>query len=563
MGQWDDIEALFAPIPEHLASQPAERTHLPDVPPPDVHVWSVRELTEALDTLLQERFHAIWVQGEVSNCKVWNERFMFFTIKDPDAQIEAIVFPEDRARLQVPLQDGQAYFFYGTVTFYGPRGVCRFRVRQVIPEGAGRLHLEFVRIRDALEREGLFASDRKRPLPAWIQTVGVVTSLDGAAVRDILKTLHNHGETGIVLEVLPPASGQELYTFCQAYGLTDGATTLRVILAHSQVQGEAAVPQLIRGLERLSQHPDVEVIIIGRGGGALEDLWAFNDPDLARRIRAVSEDCGKVVISAVGHEKDMTISDLVADLRASTPTQAAQLIVQQRRRRIDEWQVFCDRLDRSIHNCLLHKEHAYHQTGWTRAAQLIELRCNRWVQWIADLSVSLGERTRRRLQETEHTVHQLRQRLSPAQLYAKYTMHMERVRDLRVHLRHLIHQHLHARRNAWTQLDARCNLQRIHTAVRHAEETFRFWQDRLHRSAAHAWTVQWQTWQDVDRQLRHLRARLLDCRTPDGQPIRSVWDVRVGDRMDVILPDGRIRTTVDGVYPFEEARDDRSATPDI
>jgi len=248
----------------------------------------IRQKLEA-DVTLQD----LWLEGEISNWKQAASRHIYFTLKDNQASIRCVIWRSQAARLiYMPQTDGEAVLVHGRISVYEVGGNYQFYVDDIEPAGQGALYAEFERLKAALAAEGLFDEELKRPLPDFPQRIGLVTSPDGAALRDILNVLRRR------------------YPVAQ------------VILSPTLVQGDAAPPQIIAALEAMvNLHPPVDVIIVARGGGSLEDLWAFNDEAVARTIAA----CPVPVISGVGHEVDFTITDFVADVRAPTPSAAAEL----------------------------------------------------------------------------------------------------------------------------------------------------------------------------------------------------------------------------------------------
>ncbi|MCC7117540.1 MAG: exodeoxyribonuclease VII large subunit [Anaerolineales bacterium] len=235
----------------------------------------------------------VWVQGEISNLAHPNSGHLYFTLKDKNAALRCVMWKLDAARLRFNLQDGLAVEAHGKIAVYEPQGQYQLVVNLLQPKGEGALYQEFLRLKAMLEAEGLFDVERKRPIPELPQTIGLVTSQTGAALRDMLNTLRRR---------LPLA---------------------RVILAPSAVQGAEAPPALVKALQTLNQqNPDV--ILLARGGGSIEDLWGFNDERVVRAVAASQTP----VICGVGHETDFTLCDFVADLRAPTPTAAAELATQ-------------------------------------------------------------------------------------------------------------------------------------------------------------------------------------------------------------------------------------------
>jgi exodeoxyribonuclease VII large subunit len=246
----------------------------------------IRDLLES-DELLQD----VWVQGEVSNLSQPKSGHMYFTIKDSQASLKCVMWRNTVAQQVYIPTDGDAIEIHGSVSVYEASGQYQLYADAIRPAGEGALYQEFLRLKEKLETEGLFDPERKRPIPAWPEIIGVVTSPTGAALRDMLNTLRRR------------------------------FPLVEIVLAPTTVQGEKAPAEIISALERLNRVVQPNVIIVARGGGSIEDLWAFNDEKVARAI-AASE---APVISGIGHETDFTIADFTADLRAPTPTAAAEL----------------------------------------------------------------------------------------------------------------------------------------------------------------------------------------------------------------------------------------------
>lgn len=259
---------------------------------------TVRELTRYVKGLLDADplLQSVWVQGEISNFKWHHSGHIYFTLKDEVAQIKVVMFRSYANRLRFRPENGMQVIVQGNVTVFERDGVYQLYAAAMEPYGLGALHLEFEQLKRRLAAEGLFDEARKRPLPRLPRAVGLVTAPTGAAIRDMI-TVSRRRFPGI-----------------------------RLVLAPALVQGPGAAESLIRALGLVARVPEVDVVIIGRGGGSLEDLWAFNDEGLARAIRA----CPVPVVSAVGHETDYTIADFAADLRAPTPSAAAEIVVPSR-----------------------------------------------------------------------------------------------------------------------------------------------------------------------------------------------------------------------------------------
>ena len=280
---------------------------------------TVSELTESVRKAIEARFASVWVEGEISNFKAHSSGHWYFTIKDETAQLRAKCFRSTNTRIRFKPTDGLHVRARGRLTVYAPRGEYELVVEALDPVGAGALRIAFEQLRDRLQAEGLFAPELKRKLPVLPQRVGVITSPTGAALRDILNVISRRTRTVHVL-------------FCPA-----------------RVQGEGAGRDIARAIKFVNAHHAravregrknelVDVLIVGRGGGSTEDLWAFNEEEVARAIRASAIP----IISAVGHETDVTIADFVADKRAATPSAAAELVAAQE-------DLICNTLDRLGH----------------------------------------------------------------------------------------------------------------------------------------------------------------------------------------------------------------------
>jgi exodeoxyribonuclease VII large subunit len=258
----------------------------------DDGVESVSEFTRRVKTLLERGLRPGWVRGEVSNLRAQGSGHLYFCLKDASAALNSVLFRGDAARQTVKLRDGMQVVVYGEVSVYEARGTYQLIVRAVIEDGEGRLRREFEALKQRLAEEGLFAAEKKRALPEMPATVGFITSPTGAAVQDFLRILKRRGWHG------------------------------RVVVLPAKVQGEGAAEEMVAMLALAERLEIFDLLVIGRGGGSLEDLWAFNEEVLVRAVAA----CGVPIVSAVGHEIDFTLCDFAADVRAETPSAAAELI---------------------------------------------------------------------------------------------------------------------------------------------------------------------------------------------------------------------------------------------
>ena len=259
----------------------------------DADYLTVSQVNGQARALLEESFPDICILGEVSNFKSHTSGHLYFTLKDSKSQLRTVCFRREAGRIAFEMQDGVKVLARGRLTVYEGYGQYQLVAYAIEAFGAGELEMAFRKLKEKLEKEGLFDAEHKRGLPAFPARIAVVTSPTGAAVRDVVSTLRRRW----------PA--------------------VEAVLCPVAVQGARAVPEITRMLDRLSERTDIDVVILGRGGGSLEDLWAFNEEAVARAIHR----CPIPVISAVGHETDFTIADFVADVRAATPTMAAEMAV--------------------------------------------------------------------------------------------------------------------------------------------------------------------------------------------------------------------------------------------
>lgn len=280
---------------------------------PAPKVFSVSDINKAIRGALEGAFRVVWLKGEISNFKAHTSGHFYFSLKDSKAQISAMMFKGSNSHLKFKPRDGMEVLVRGKITVYEPRGNYQIVAEEMEPVGAGALQAAFEQLKRKLEAEGLFDPKRKRPIPPLPKHVAVVTSPTGAAIRDILNVL-----------------GRRF-------------AGLRVTVVPTVVQGEAAAPSICKALALALKLPDVDTIIVGRGGGSIEDMWCFNDESLARAIASSRVP----IISAVGHEIDFTIADFVADLRAPTPSAAAELVTRNAAEITDKIQTLKARLWRS------------------------------------------------------------------------------------------------------------------------------------------------------------------------------------------------------------------------
>ncbi|MGD2245648.1 MAG: exodeoxyribonuclease VII large subunit [Candidatus Aminicenantes bacterium] len=258
-------------------------------------IYTVSEVTRMVKMELESAFPLLWVEGEISNFHHHHSGHLYFTLKDETSQLRTVMFRGEARKVPFELKDGLQVVARGRINVYEPRGEYQMIVELLEPKGKGALQLAFEQLKEKLKKEGLFDAALKKKLPVLPKKVGVVTSPRGAAIVDIIRTLERR------------------------------FARLHILLYPVKVQGEGAAEEIVEGIDYLGSLPGIDVIIVGRGGGSIEDLWAFNEEKVARAIYR----CAIPVISAVGHEIDFTIADFVADIRASTPSVAAEMVIEE------------------------------------------------------------------------------------------------------------------------------------------------------------------------------------------------------------------------------------------
>ena len=259
----------------------------------DIHVFSISELTQLIKFQLEQSFDYLWVEGEISNFRIPSSGHFYFTLKDEKSQIRAVMFRSQNRELDFQPEDGLSVICRGRLNVYETRGEYQLILDYLEPRGLGALQLAFEQLKQKLAQEGLFDPAHKKPLPVLPRKIGIITSPTGAAIRDILNIIERR------------------------------FANVGILIYPVKVQGEGAAQEIATALQELNQMPEIDVVILARGGGSIEDLWPFNEEVLARAIYHSEIP----VISAVGHEVDFTIADFVADLRAPTPSAAAELVV--------------------------------------------------------------------------------------------------------------------------------------------------------------------------------------------------------------------------------------------
>ena len=329
--------------------------------------FTVSEISRGIRTSLEHKFSNIGVLGEISNVRKPSSGHIYLTLKDKNSQLQAVVFRNSASRIKFELKDGMEVISFGSITVYEPRGQYQLIINKIEPKGIGALQLAFQQLKEKLEKEGLFDSAHKKPLPFIPQKIGIVTSPTGAAIKDILNIIDRR------------------------------FANVEILIYPVKVQGEGAAQEIAEAITGLNSYSDIDVIIAGRGGGSMEDLWAFNEEVVARSIYSSRIP----IISAVGHEIDITIADLVADKRALTPSEAGELVVPRKDLLIEKIEKFKARLLQSLTGKLrLSKEKLVRIANSYAMKQPFD-RLNRWQQRLDEFAQRLNLNIKHAL-NTEH-----------------------------------------------------------------------------------------------------------------------------------------------------------------
>ena len=413
-------------------------------------VLTVSELTTQVKRLLEKSIGLVWVTGEVTNLRLQSSGHVYFTLKDANAQLNCVLFRGESVENRDLLQDGRKLVVQGDLTVYEPRGQYQLVVRAVELQGVGALQLAFERLKRQLQAEGLFAPERKRPLPKYPQRIGLVTSPTGAAIRDVLHVIQRRNPG---LEII--------FTPCRVQGegaAQEIAAAIRLlnVFARSVESLNRSTSHAFAAstLPRLNASTSIDLILLTRGGGSLEDLWAFNEEVVARAIF----ESAIPVVSAVGHEIDFTISDFVADARAATPSAAAEIITEG---------VFASRqfvteapgwMTQRIHRRLEREAENFSQWRQRLTRLHPRRRLNEKLQLLDDLQTGLSRSVKQRCREFHvrwQNSHQRLLRVRPAQLLERGRQNL---RELVRHLREQIGRRLNGLRNRFDTLEARRRL---------------------------------------------------------------------------------------------------------
>ncbi|MFH1093938.1 MAG: exodeoxyribonuclease VII large subunit [Candidatus Omnitrophota bacterium] len=343
----------------------------------DKHIYSVTELTKDIRDILTDSFPNVWVQGEISTLRLPQSGHMYFTLKDKSAQLKCVFFRGDNMKLKFKLEEGMECISLGRISVYDQSGQYQLYVESVEPVGKGALQEAFEQLKKKLEAEGLFDKSRKREIPFLPKNIGIVTSSTGAAIRDILNIINRR------------------------------FANVHIIIRPCLVQGKTAAVDIAQGIKDLNDYKEIDVIIVSRGGGSFEDLWAFNEEPVARAVYS-----SKIpVISAVGHEIDFTICDFVADLRAPTPSAAAELVVQEKEQIVNTLNALQARMTEAIMQKIRLSRMSFERLAESYAMRRPQVIVERYQQDLDNLQMLISSRVDHLLKEKHGLLKQVSARL--------------------------------------------------------------------------------------------------------------------------------------------------------
>ena len=483
---------------------------------PERHIWRVSEITERVGELLEGEFPDVWIEGEVSNFKASQAGHLYFTLKDARAQLRCVCFRDQVRGLKFRPEDGLHITVRGSLGVYEMRGEYQLYVSHIEPVGLGALQLAFEQLKKKLEGEGLFAEARKRPLPVLPRCIGVVSSPSGAAIRDILRVLKRR------------------------------FANVRVQLYPVKVQGDGAALEIAAALRYFSRARSVDVVIVARGGGSLEDLWAFNEEIVARAI-AASE---IPVITGVGHETDFTIADFVADLRAPTPSAAAEIVLRSRQefdRQIVEHQ---RQLAHHIRYLLSERRHRVRDLQTHRGFRQLEALVRQRRQHVDDLTASLGNALRTRFVASRQRLTKAGTRIAAFDLRRRAEILRRRIEQQRQSLQAALERLVTRKQRrfaaahvCFARMDLRARVGRLRHALDERSSSLRIGIDR-------ALIAKRRRYEAVEVQLRERNPENLLQRgyaiayDAAGKVLHSADQVAVGDDISVRLARGQLDATV-------------------
>jgi exodeoxyribonuclease VII large subunit len=388
---------------------------------PKGRIFTVSELNAAIRAVFDEEFRDVSVSGEISGIKLAASGHYYFTLKERDSQVKCVAFRSAHRYWKFKPQDGLAVLARGRIDVYEVRGEYQLQVEMLEPQGLGALQLAFEQLKKKLAAEGLFSADRKRPLPRFPRRIGIVTSPGGAVIADMVQILSRRFP-GLHIRLFP-----------------------------ALVQGEGSVEEVCRGIEYFSRTRWPDLVIVGRGGGSLEDLWTFNEEAVARAIAA----CSVPVVSAVGHETDVTIADYVADLRAPTPSAAAEMVICTRQELLDRIAAARAKSAQAMRYRLAMLERRMRQQGIDRALSLLHRRVGRGLQRTDEQEYQMRERIRAAIDGRERARRTLETRLKRFDMRPRLANDRRRMEAAHAAVLQLARTGLTRRRSRFDQLAAK------------------------------------------------------------------------------------------------------------
>lgn len=454
---------------------------------PSSAIFTVSRLNQTVRQLLEMEMGQIWLCGEISNFSQPSSGHWYFTLKDERAQVRCAMFRTSNRRVTFRPQNGQQVLLRATITLYEPRGDYQLLAESMQPAGDGLLQQQFEQLKQRLASEGLFDQSFKQALPRPASSVGVITSPSGAALHDILH----------VLQRRDPA--------------------LPVVIYPSQVQGEEAPAQIVRAIQLANQRQECDVLIVGRGGGSLEDLWSFNDERVARAIFASRIP----IVSAVGHETDVTIADFVADLRAPTPSAAAELVSRDRNELLRQLHAQRQRLEMAMDYSLAQRQRDFSRLYHRLQQQHPQLRLARQLNQLITLRRRLDESMQQQLRRATLRNERLQQRLTQQQPLSRIHRAQQHLQQMQYHLQRLITRQLSE------------NKQRLGEVCSHLEGVSPL------KTLARGYNV---------------------TTMPSGQVLRATAQTAPGDTLKTRLQDGWVESQVTQVTPDAKKRTRRKSS---
>lgn len=448
---------------------------------PSSAIFTVSRLNQTVRQLLEMEMGQIWLSGEISNFSQPSSGHWYFTLKDERAQVRCAMFRTSNRRVTFRPQNGQQVLLRATITLYEPRGDYQLLAESMQPAGNGLLQQQFEQLKQRLASEGLFDQSFKQALPRPASSIGVITSPSGAALHDILH----------VLQRRDPA--------------------LPVVIYPSQVQGEEAPVQIVRAIQLANQRQECDVLIVGRGGGSLEDLWSFNDERVARAIFASRIP----IVSAVGHETDVTIADFVADLRAPTPSAAAELVSRDRNELLRQLHAQRQRLEMAMDYSLAQRQRDFSRLYHRLQQQHPQLRLARQLNQLITLRRRIDESMQQQLRRATQRSERLQQRLTQQQPLSRIHRAQQHLQQMQYQLQRLITRQLSE------------NKQRLGEVCSHLEGVSPL------KTLARGYNV---------------------TTTPSGQVLRATTQAAPGDTLKTRLQDGWVESQVTQVTPDAKKR---------